>query len=66
MTDCSICNGMGWLRQDLPTHHPDFGSLVRCECNPAQGEPEEEKEPRVEQWASRADIDGWEQEPIPF
>ena len=29
---CQVCHGTGWLRQDLPVGHPDFGKLVACEC----------------------------------
>lgn len=28
--ECPICQGIGWVRQDLPTYHPDFGKLTRC------------------------------------
>lgn len=63
MTDCKICDGWGWVRQDLPSHHPEFGQLVRCEC---KGGPEEKPEdPRVEQWRSRKDVEPFQEE-IPF
>ena len=29
---CQLCNGLGWLRQDLPVGHPEFGKLVKCDC----------------------------------
>lgn len=29
---CPHCGGTGWLRQDVPVGHPDFGKLVPCEC----------------------------------
>jgi hypothetical protein len=29
---CQLCMGLGWLRQDLPQGHPQFGKLVPCEC----------------------------------
>src|SRR5574342_410174 len=29
---CPLCNGFGWLSQDLPVSHPDFGRMVRCGC----------------------------------
>ena len=29
---CSICKGAGWLRQDLPPSHPQFGKAVACAC----------------------------------
>jgi DNA replication protein DnaC len=30
--DCEICGGIGWVRQDLPITHPDFGRMQVCEC----------------------------------
>lgn len=30
--DCPICGGIGYLRQDLPIDHPDFGKIVPCSC----------------------------------
>lgn len=30
--NCPVCKDGGWLRRDLPVHHPDFGQLVPCEC----------------------------------
>lgn len=29
---CNICNGIGWITQDLPITDPDFGRLHRCQC----------------------------------
>ena len=29
---CPRCGGSGWLRNDLPIDHPDFGKMVRCDC----------------------------------
>lgn len=29
---CSICRGMGFVTQDLPPGHPDFGRALPCEC----------------------------------
>ena len=29
------CNGLGYLRPDLPTTHPDFGKLIPCTCQAA-------------------------------
>ena len=29
---CPICGGIGFLRQDLPIGHPDFGKLKPCIC----------------------------------
>lgn len=30
--DCPICHGVGFVRQDLPVGHPDFGKLQLCVC----------------------------------
>jgi DNA replication protein DnaC len=30
--NCPICGGIGWLRQDLPIDHPDFGKIIPCSC----------------------------------
>lgn len=30
--ECEICGGIGWVRQDLPISHPDFGRMQVCEC----------------------------------
>lgn len=30
--NCPICGGIGYLRQDLPITHPDFGKIVPCSC----------------------------------
>ena len=30
--DCPICGGVGFIHQDLPIDHPDFGKLVVCPC----------------------------------
>jgi DNA replication protein DnaC len=30
--DCPICGGIGYLRQDLPIDHPEFGKIVPCNC----------------------------------
>ncbi len=30
--NCPICHGVGWIRQDLPIGHPDFGRLTLCSC----------------------------------
>ncbi len=29
---CPICNGLGYVRADVPLSHPDFGKLVPCTC----------------------------------
>ena len=30
--DCPICGGLGYLRQDLPVGHPQFGKVTICDC----------------------------------
>ncbi|MCC6148273.1 MAG: ATP-binding protein [Anaerolineaceae bacterium] len=30
--NCPICGGVGFVRQDLPIDHPDFGKLQICAC----------------------------------
>ncbi len=32
---CPICHGVGFVRQDLPITHPDFGKLIPCTCKAA-------------------------------
>ncbi len=34
--NCEICGGVGYLRQDLPVGHPDFGKLQICSCREGQ------------------------------
>jgi DNA replication protein DnaC len=29
---CQICKGAGYLRQDVPFGHPEFGKLKKCQC----------------------------------
>ncbi len=29
---CPVCGGTGYLRQDVPVGHPNFGKLIECEC----------------------------------
>jgi DNA replication protein DnaC len=33
---CPICNGLGYVRADVPVGHPDFGKLVPCTCRLAE------------------------------
>ena len=33
---CKICGGVGYLRQDLPVGHPDFGKIQICSCREGQ------------------------------
>lgn len=30
--NCEICKGIGYIRKDVPTSHPDFGHIFPCEC----------------------------------
>lgn len=32
---CEECRGLGWVRSDVPTDHPDFGQLFPCTCQRA-------------------------------
>jgi len=34
--NCPICGGIGYLRQDLPVGHPNFGRLQVCSCRSSQ------------------------------
>lgn len=34
--DCPLCKGIGFLRQDLPLGHPDFGKVEICPCRQAE------------------------------
>jgi DNA replication protein DnaC len=34
--DCPHCQGVGYLRVDLPVGHPDFGKVETCVCRRAQ------------------------------
>jgi DNA replication protein DnaC len=34
--NCPLCGGLGYLRQELPLGHPDFGKLTICSCRNAQ------------------------------
>ena len=33
---CPICQGLGYLRADVPVDHPNFGKLVPCTCQLVQ------------------------------
>jgi len=33
---CPYCHGLGYVRQDLPINHPDFGKLQICSCRENQ------------------------------
>ena len=30
---CPFCDGVGFVRRDVPIDHPDFGRAIPCECN---------------------------------
>lgn len=34
--DCPFCHGLGYLREDLPIGHPEFGKVQICTCRQAQ------------------------------
>ena len=34
--DCPICQGVGFVRRDLPVSDPDFGKLAVCSCRQGQ------------------------------
>jgi DNA replication protein DnaC len=34
--NCPHCGGLGYLRQDLPIGHPDFGKVAICSCRNQQ------------------------------
>jgi DNA replication protein DnaC len=36
--NCPICEGVGYLRRELPIDHPDFGKLEFCSCRQGQVE----------------------------
>ena len=35
---CPKCGGTGYLRQDVPVGHPNFGKLIECGCRQAERE----------------------------
>jgi DNA replication protein DnaC len=30
--ECPLCGGLGYLREDVPVGHPNFGKLFPCQC----------------------------------
>ncbi len=34
--DCPVCSGVGYLQQDFPVGHPEFGKLRICDCRQAR------------------------------
>jgi DNA replication protein DnaC len=41
--DCPICNGLGYIRYDVPAGHPMFGKIVDCECRESEAEAERQE-----------------------
>jgi DNA replication protein DnaC len=37
---CEICGGHGWTSPNVPVGHPEFGTLVRCQCQESRLEEE--------------------------
>jgi DNA replication protein DnaC len=35
---CPVCGGTGYLRQDVPIGHPNFGKLAECDCRKTERE----------------------------
>lgn len=48
---CAICDGRGYLRRDVPIGHPDFGTVVACQCREPQL-----RAARIERAFGRAEI----------
>lgn len=44
---CPVCGGTGWLRQDVPVGHPDFGKLLPCKCKLTEQEMHRQKNLRT-------------------
>jgi DNA replication protein DnaC len=36
--ECPICGGLGYVREDVPVDHPNFGQLFPCRCKLAEFE----------------------------
>ncbi len=36
--ECPLCGGLGYVREDLPVDHPNFGRLFPCRCRLAEVE----------------------------
>jgi DNA replication protein DnaC len=34
--ECPICGGLGYVREDVPVGHPDFGKLFPCRCQESE------------------------------
>lgn len=35
---CPLCGGTGYLRQDVPVGHPNFGKIIPCQCRTREQE----------------------------
>ncbi|MGD9147148.1 MAG: ATP-binding protein [Anaerolineae bacterium] len=49
---CPVCGGLGFVREDLPVDHPDFGKLFPCQCRLAELE-----QRRMERLRSLSNLD---------
>ena len=54
--DCPICKDAGWVRQDVPLGHPNFGRLIPCECKMR-----EQQEKRAESLRRLSNLDAFGQ-----
>jgi DNA replication protein DnaC len=34
--ECPICGGLGYVRENVPIGHPDFGKMFPCRCKMAE------------------------------
>jgi DNA replication protein DnaC len=34
--ECPLCGGLGYIREDVPIDHPDFGQVFPCRCKLAE------------------------------
>jgi len=50
--DCPVCGGLGFLREDVPVDHPNFGKLFPCQCRLAEME-----QRRLERLRSLSNLD---------
>lgn len=50
--NCPICQGLGYLRADVPLDHPDFGKLLPCPCQLTK-----RAQKRVESLRALSDLD---------
>ena len=41
---CQYCQGMGYVRLELPVWHPQFGKVHLCDCMPADAPPPPDEE----------------------